>query len=100
MTRKLLLCAVPIALVSTQALAADQTPRDAPAKSAPKVMSEAKMERVVAGVDVVTNSGNLVWTVTNLTPPEGYNRGGNGNTASASGGLLTAVGAGGLSLAD
>lgn len=100
MTRRLLLCAIPIGLMSTQALAADQTLQDAPAKSAPKVMSDAKMDRVVAGVDVVTKSGNLVWTVTNLNPPEGYNRGGKGNTASASGGLLKAVGAGGLSLAD
>ena len=66
------------------------------AHAEPKVMTEAEMDTVVAGATVETKSGQLVWTVTNLTPPEGTNRGGNGKTEKAAPGLLRAAAAGGL----
>lgn len=69
---------------------------EAPKTSSPKPLTDEAMSSIVGGVDVVTKSGKVVWTVTSLDPPEGYNPGGKGNTAAAAPGLLTAVGNGGL----
>lgn len=101
MTRKMMLCTAMFGLMSTSAIAAPAPGADgAREPAAPKLMSDARMDGIVGGVDVVTPSGQLVWTVTSLAPPEGYNRGGNGITARASGGLLTAVANGGLMVAE
>lgn len=64
----------------------------------PTVMTDEQMELQVAGANVVTRSGNNVWTVTSLDPLEGFNNGGQGNTAVTAPGLLKAVDAGGLNL--
>lgn len=64
----------------------------------PTLMTDEEMDSQVAGANVVTPSGNNVWTVTNLSPLEGYNNGGQGNTAVTAPGLLNAVEAGGLNV--
>ena len=62
----------------------------------PVVMTDKQLDSQVAGANVVTKSGKNVWTVTNLDPLEGFNNGGNGNTAKTAPGLLKAANAGGL----
>lgn len=66
--------------------------------AAPTMMTDAQMESQVAGATVETRSGKIVWTVTSLDPLDGFNNGGNGNTARTAPGLLKAVSAGGLVL--
>jgi hypothetical protein len=109
MLRMILVSTAATALISAPAMAetakpADKPQAEAPSASAakaknPKIMTDEQMDTVVAGaIFVQTQSGNTVWTVTDLAAAEGYNPGGKGNTANAAPGLLTAVGAGGLTL--
>jgi hypothetical protein len=62
----------------------------------PTVMTDKQLDSQVAGLNVVTPSGNNIWTVTSLSPLEGFNNGGKGNTDRTAPGLLKAVGAGAL----
>lgn len=62
----------------------------------PTLMTDEEMDSQVAGANVVTKNGNNIWTVTSLSPLEGYNNGGHGKTEVTAPGLLNAVGAGGL----
>ena len=66
--------------------------------AAPTMMTDAQMDTQVAGANVVTRSGNNIWTVTSLDPLEGFNNGGKGNTARTAPGLLKAAAAGGLNV--
>lgn len=64
----------------------------------PKLMTEEQMDSTIAGALVVTRSGNTVWTVTNLSPLEGYNNGGQGKTDKAGPALSGAAQKNGLGL--
>lgn len=70
------------------------------AANAPAVMTDEQMDSVVAGADfpfdVLTRSGNVVWTVTGDDPLTGHNNGGHGNTEAAANGLRRAVDLGAL----
>ena len=90
MTRTITLSAAAICLMTSTAFAG------------PTLMTDEQMESQVAGnshiLTIDTREGNVVWTVTNLDPLEGYNRGGKGMTEKAGPGLLKAVDAEGLVL--
>lgn len=62
--------------------------------AAPSVMTDEQMDSLVAaGATTIENrGGNVIWTVTGLTPPAGTNNGGKGRTQNAAGGLLNAAG--------
>jgi hypothetical protein len=63
--------------------------------AAPSVMTDEQMDSLVAAGALATienRGGNIVWTVTGLTPPAGTNNGGKGRTQNAAGGLLNAAG--------